>query len=140
MTPADRAISGVNMTESRVPATADAATVHPRLAWYFEHPGSWPRVKQQIIEHDQSCISLVEVWTPRRGGVSCSSDLGVCDDCSVTFYNEGLMGQYPPDWHFGDQVLQTQDDEGDDAEARLCECCGRKRLADKAPPAEVNDV
>lgn len=109
--------------------TEDLSRVPERLRWYFKHPGCWENIKQAILEHDPTCVSLPDIWLARTGGVSCPSDLDRCDDCDVTFYNEGLMGQYPPVWS-GDesQILQTVDkDDGDTYEARLCECCGRKR-------------
>lgn len=97
-------------------------------------PGLFDYVKAAILEHDRTCQSLGDIWLGRTGGVSCPSDIDKCDDCGVTFYNEGLMGQYPPGWKTGDPVLQTQRylDEGDEDEyeATLCECCGRKRLAE----------
>lgn len=104
-------------------------TVPERLRRYFDHPGAWDDVKQAILDHDPSCSSLPNIWLPRSGGVSCPSDLARCDDCGVMFYNEGLMGQYPPGWNWGDPVLQTEDadEPGEFYEAELCECCGRRR-------------
>lgn len=104
-------------------------TVPVSLRWYFSHVGCWDSIKQAILEHDPSCVSLKDIWLARTGGVSCPSDLGRCDDCKVMFYNEGLMGQYSPNgWKSGDPVLQTVDpDDGEEYEATLCECCGRKR-------------
>lgn len=98
------------------------------LRWYFDHPGAWDHVKDAILKHDPTCRSLPDVWLGRTGGVSSLSDLGTCDDCGVTFYNVGLMGQYSPDWKTGDPILQTKDpDDGEEYQATLCECCGRKR-------------
>lgn len=110
---------------------ADHDRVPESLRWYFQHPGAWENIKQAITDHDPSCVSLPDIWTGRTGGVSCPSDLGTCDDCGVSFYNEGLMGQYPPNWQTGDPVLT--DDDG--CEARLCDCCGTARRAAHAAPA-----
>lgn len=46
---------------------------------------------QAIRAHDQSCVSLGEAWLPRKGGVSCPSDLTECEGgCGVTFFWEGM--------------------------------------------------
>jgi hypothetical protein len=104
------------------------AKLSPQMKRYYVTPGVFDEVKKAILEHDQTCASLPDIWLGRTGGVSCPSDLDACDDCGVTFYNEGLMGQYPPDWKTGDPVLMTRDaDDGLEYEARLCDCCGRKR-------------
>lgn len=102
------------------------------LHWYFQHPGAWDHIKQAILDHDPTCKSLPEVWTGRTGGVSCPSDLARCDDCEVSFYNEGLIGKYAPGWKFGDPILET-----DGREADLCECCGRKRRASDSGSSET---
>jgi hypothetical protein len=96
-----------------------------RLQWmfksYLDNPNGSDAVKKQLREHDPSCASLIDVWMPRRGGVSCPGDLGECSRCELTFYNEGLFGQYTDDWKLGDPVYTDED--GD--ELHLCECCGR---------------
>jgi hypothetical protein len=106
----------------------------PRLKSYYDRPGLFSHIQQAILAHDPSCLSLPDLWLGHVGGVSCPSDISDCDDCGVTFYNEGLMGQYPPDrnWKIGDPVLQTVDDDGDFFEAQLCECCGRIRWEKEA--------
>jgi hypothetical protein len=106
------------------------AGLPPHIRWYFGHPGAWDSVKDAIRNHDQTCRSLKDIWLARTGGVSCPSDLARCDDCGVMFYNEGLLGQYPPGWKTGDPILETEDPDepGEFYEATLCECCGRKRL------------
>lgn len=105
------------------------AALSPRMKSYYDRPGLFDRVKRDILAHDQTCASLPDLWLARAGGVSCPSDMADCDDCGVTFYNEGLMGQYPPGWKMGDPVLQTLDEEdGLEYDATLCECCGRERL------------
>jgi hypothetical protein len=108
------------------------AALSPRMKSYYDRPGLFDRIKKAILEHDQTCVSLPDIWLGHAGGVSCPSDQTTCDDCGVVFYNEGLMGQYPPGWKMGDPVLTDRlyVDEGDseEYELSLCECCGRKRL------------
>lgn len=100
----------------------------PRMKSYYDRPGLFDSVKKAILEHDQSCVSLPDIWLGHTGGVSCPSDMASCHDCGVVFYNEGLVGQYPPNWRQGEALLQTVDpDDGEEYEAELCECCGRKR-------------
>lgn len=111
---------------------ADLDLVPHGLRWYFTTPGAWDSVKDAILEHDKTCKSLPYIWLARAGGISSPMDLGTCDDCGVTFFNEGIMGQYPPDWKMGDPIMQTErwpdEEPGEMYEATLCHCCGRRRL------------
>lgn len=61
--------------------------------------------------HNWGCDSLEHVWLPRRNGRSCPSDLDQCDDCRLTFFNEGL-GLYDTDT---------------DWDVALCQCCAKRR-------------
>lgn len=106
------------------------AALSPRMRSYYDTPGLFDRIKRDILTHDQTCASLPDLWLGHEGGVSCPSDQESCDDCGVVFYNEGLIGQYPPGWKSGDPVLQTVDpDDEEEYEAVLCECCGRRRIS-----------
>lgn len=79
-------------------------------------PEVFPEIRQDYENHDENCESLVDMWLGRSGGVSCPSDLGDCDGCSVTFYNEGLV------WPNFDECENP-----DVREIWLCGCCARKR-------------
>lgn len=81
---------------------------------WMENPdggGLFTGQRDLISVHDHTCASLHQVWLPRRQGTSCPSDLDDCEDCRLTFYNEGV-GMYDTDT--GWDVL-------------LCQCCARKR-------------
>lgn len=65
----------------------------------------WKEIKDKLLVHDSTCQSLIHAWLPRKGGVSCPSDLFWCEGCFVSFFNEGSFGC--PEW--------------------LCECCNRVR-------------
>ena len=100
----------------------DLTNVPTSLHWYFNDKGAWDSVKKDITSHDPTCESLKHIWCGRTGGLSAFGEQSECDDCEVTFYNEGLMGQYAPGWKTGDPVEET-----DGCSAQLCDCCGRKR-------------
>ncbi len=52
--------------------------------------GHFPRQRDAVQAHNQTCSSLRHAWLPRRTGSVCPSDLSECDgDCGVTFFNEG---------------------------------------------------
>lgn len=70
-------------------------------------------VRKEWDEHPDDCASLRFFWFGRKGGVSCPSDLMCCDDCSVWFYNEGMV------W--------PNIDRDDEDEIWVCGCCATKR-------------
>ena len=92
------------------PACYDLLLPGPKLAW---------------DTHDRLCASFADLWLGHKGGVSCFGEQSECDGCGHTFHNEGLMGQYGPEWSEGDPILQTDDG----YEARYCACCGDKARA-----------
>ena len=104
----------------------DLTNIPTALHWYFNIDGAWDSIKKAIVDHDSTCNSLKWVWTGRTGGVSAFGEQNDCDDCDVTFYNEGLMGQYAPGWKTGDFVEETNE-----YRAQLCDCCGRKRRTNR---------
>ena len=108
---------------------SDLDGIPKSLHWYFRDPGAWDHVKQEIRDHDKDCRSLPDIWTARTGGVTGLSDIDRCDDCEVMFYTEGIFGQFSDDPD-DDTVLQTVDlEDGESYDAKLCDCCGRKRRA-----------
>lgn len=62
------------------------------LRWLDNPDGGGVSTGQRdaIRAHDQMCPSLAHAWLPRRGGVSCPSDLMECQSCEITFFWEGL--------------------------------------------------
>lgn len=80
---------------------------------HFLPEGVFAGIKADHEAHDDSCLSLQDMWLGRIGGVSCASDLWDCSDCEVTFYLEGLS------W-----INYEADDED---ELYLCNCCATKR-------------
>jgi hypothetical protein len=72
----------------------DTATLDPYVTSWIDNPDGGGRFTSQrdaIRAHNPACASLAHVWLPRRGGVSCPSDLSDCDGgCGVTFYNEAF--------------------------------------------------
>jgi hypothetical protein len=65
--------------------------------------GYFDNQRDKLLVHDPTCQSLSDPWLPRKGGVSCPSDLFWCMECGTAFFNEGSY----PDW--------------------LCECCYRDK-------------
>lgn len=82
--------------------------------------GRFPGQRDAVLAHDQTCASLQEIWTPRKGGVTALGDIQDCDgDCNVTFYIEGMHAAFddcPYSWHY------------------YCACCRAK--ATRCPCAE----
>lgn len=52
--------------------------------------GRFTGQRDAVLAHDQTCPSLADIWVPRKGGVSCPSDLMECETCRITFFWEGL--------------------------------------------------
>lgn len=74
-----------------------------------EGGGLYTDRRDQLLAHDPECTSLQRAWTPRRHGRVCPDDLDVCDDCTVSFFTDGL-GLYE---------LNSND-------VLLCQCCAKK--------------
>ena len=66
--------------------------------------GVFTRQRDLILAHPPSCPSLLHAWQPRKGGVTCVSDLMDCHSCSVTFFWDGITTLFEdcPDswWYF----------------------------------------
>lgn len=90
---------------------AEAATGRALKPWCYDRMFS--NVRANWDAHDKTCGSMEWFWPGHSGGVSCPSDLTSCEDCDVTFYNEGVHNV-------------TWSEPGEDS-LWLCSCCARKR-------------
>lgn len=97
----------------RAPFTAEQVAAlnrfqqHPGMHRWLTDPdggGRFTRQRDAILAHDPACSGLKDVWLPRKGGVSCPSDLTDCHGgCGVTFFNEGTVIAFedcPESWHY----------------------------------------
>jgi len=63
------------------------------LQRWLEDPDGGRRFEPQrdkILAHGLDCPGLAHVWVPRKGGVTCLSDVVDCDGCGVTFFWEAM--------------------------------------------------
>lgn len=82
-------------------------TLTPTVQRWTENPdggGRFTGQRDAVRAHDQTCASLAEIWTPRKGGVTCLTDIQDCDgDCNTTFFVEGVLSAFedcPNVWHY----------------------------------------
>lgn len=88
-----------------------AVTFEAKRPYCYDELFSYIRVNWDA--HDKGCESLEWLWLGHPGGVSCPSDLTDCENCGVTFYNEGVAN-----------VLWR---EPGTERLYLCSCCARSR-------------
>lgn len=63
------------------------------LGRWLEDPdggGRFVRQRDAILAHGLECPGLKHAWLPRKGGVTCLTDIADCHGCGVTLFWEGV--------------------------------------------------